>query len=141
MQPDPTSRGTANIFYRQMPKTELVHRKERRWLRVHMKPFWINHFKASHSVSEHNYIALNSAHVFFLFQLQIPSTVMFSCLFEMLLCMVTEKAALLWIFINDLSSQNKRIIHRLWKVWPLDCCIQFSIIQKCYKTKQIKEEI
>lgn len=39
-------------------------------------------------------MALNSADAFF-FQLQIPSTAMFSCLFEMFLYMVTDESALL----------------------------------------------
>lgn len=54
-------------------------------------------------------MALNSAQFFFLFQLQIPSTVMFSCLFEMLLYMVTDESALLWVLYVILPHTEKAL--------------------------------
>lgn len=52
-------------------------------------------------------MALNSVRAFF-FQLQIPLIVMFSCLFEMLLYMVTDESACSSVsLINDLSSHSK----------------------------------
>lgn len=69
----------------------------------------------------------------FLFQLQIPTTVMFSCLFEMLLYMVTDECSSM-SFIIDPSSRSLGIKLGLGKAWPLGASMQFSTAEKLYKT-------